>query len=116
MAGTRKVALVKSAAAWRAQVAKWKGEADEEDESGSDDELALSPALRRSVFFPRSLNLLFGGKAHWQRPAQSSAAQPERARRIVTEEALMMELLQAEYEGEEPDDGELEGSGDDYEA
>jgi hypothetical protein len=30
-------------------------------------------------------------------------------------EGLMMELLAAEYEGEAPDDGELKGSGDDYE-
>jgi len=27
----------------------------------------------------------------------------------------MMELLATEYEGEPPDDGELEGLGDDYE-
>ncbi|KAJ7870625.1 hypothetical protein B0H14DRAFT_2228359, partial [Mycena olivaceomarginata] len=32
----------------------------------------------------------------------------------VSEEGLYMELLAAEHSGEEPDDGELEGSGDDY--
>jgi hypothetical protein len=32
----------------------------------------------------------------------------------VLEEALYMQLLAAEHSGEEPDDGELEGSGDDY--
>ncbi|KAJ7218393.1 hypothetical protein GGX14DRAFT_390169 [Mycena pura] len=37
-----------------------------------------------------------------------------RRARIVTEESLYMELLAAEHSGEEPDDGALEGSGDDY--
>ncbi|KAJ7333203.1 hypothetical protein DFH08DRAFT_966046 [Mycena albidolilacea] len=32
----------------------------------------------------------------------------------VSEEGLYMELLAAEHSGKEPDDGELEGSGDDY--
>ncbi|KAJ7117578.1 hypothetical protein C8R44DRAFT_761877 [Mycena epipterygia] len=31
-----------------------------------------------------------------------------------TEEEQLMELLGAEHSDEEPDDGELEGSGDDY--
>jgi hypothetical protein len=31
-------------------------------------------------------------------------------------EALLMELLAAEHDSKEPDDGALEGSGDDYEA
>lgn len=37
-----------------------------------------------------------------------------RARKQVSEEAFRMELIVAEYSDEPPDDGELEGSGDDY--
>jgi hypothetical protein len=54
----------------------------------------------------RSLDLLFGGQA-WQ-PLGCLKRQP------FDEEAWMMELLAAEYDDEPPDDGELEGSGDDY--
>ncbi|KAJ7614224.1 hypothetical protein DFH06DRAFT_1344184 [Mycena polygramma] len=39
---------------------------------------------------------------------------PRPPRAAVSEEGLYMELLAAEHSGEEPDDGELEGSGDDY--
>ncbi|KAJ7798073.1 hypothetical protein B0H14DRAFT_3546293 [Mycena olivaceomarginata] len=40
---------------------------------------------------------------------------PRRApRKAFTREELLMELLAAEHSEEEPDDGELEGSGDDF--
>jgi hypothetical protein len=55
----------------------------------------------------QSLALLFGGKA--MQPLGHCKQQP------LDEEARMMELLTAEYEDEPPDDGKLEGSGNDYE-
>ena len=35
-------------------------------------------------------------------------------RKVFNREELLMELIAAEHSDEEPDDGELEGSGDDY--
>ncbi|KAJ7842047.1 hypothetical protein B0H13DRAFT_1648933, partial [Mycena leptocephala] len=51
---------------------------------------------------------LFGGTV--TRPI----GRPIRRARVVTEEGLYMELLEAEHSDEEPDAGALEGSGDDY--
>ncbi|KAJ7580634.1 hypothetical protein C8J56DRAFT_914794 [Mycena floridula] len=56
---------------------------------------------------PRSLELLFGGVS--KKPVQH---QP---RQVFNREVLLMELLGAEAEDEAPDDGALEGSGDDFE-
>ncbi|EJD33434.1 hypothetical protein AURDEDRAFT_177482 [Auricularia subglabra TFB-10046 SS5] len=58
-----------------------------------------------------NLALLFGGKA--ARPADVPPAATRR--KAFTEERLYMELLAAEYDDEEPDDGAKEGSEDDYE-
>ncbi|KAJ7200392.1 hypothetical protein GGX14DRAFT_372285, partial [Mycena pura] len=55
-----------------------------------------------------SLALLFGGKV------ANPVGKPRQKQ--FTREALMMELLAAEDSDEEPDDGALSGSGDDYEA
>ncbi|KAJ7886598.1 hypothetical protein B0H14DRAFT_2338165, partial [Mycena olivaceomarginata] len=52
------------------------------------------------------LSLLFGGKI--PNPLQRLS------RKAFTRETLLMELLAQEHSDEEPDDGELEGSGDDY--
>ena len=56
--------------------------------------------------FPRSLDLLFGGvvprAVGKRRPAQ------------FTREVLMMELFAAEESDEEPDNGALPGSEDEY--
>ncbi|KAJ7091592.1 hypothetical protein C8R44DRAFT_816891 [Mycena epipterygia] len=63
-------------------------------------------APRRSVrWLPCPLSHLFGGTI-------AKPPQPH-SRRAFTEERLM-ELLGAEHSDEELDDGELEGSGDDY--
>jgi hypothetical protein len=68
---------------------------------------------QRSKWLPRSLELLFGG--------QKKTSTDEKMRRAhrcqaYTEEARLMELLVDEELDEEriPDDGELEGSGDDF--
>jgi hypothetical protein len=100
--------LVNSKAAWRKQVAKWQKESRELDELSEDDTEVPEPPTgqRRRRWLPVSLDTLFGGKT----------ANPIRIRRqAFTEESLHMELLAAEHSDEAPDDGELEGSGDDYE-
>ncbi|THU83616.1 hypothetical protein K435DRAFT_629745, partial [Dendrothele bispora CBS 962.96] len=58
------------------------------------------------------LEKLFGGVA--TRPLDDFIA-PRTRKRAYDQERLMMELLAAEFSDEPPDDGELEGSGDDYE-
>ncbi|KAJ7692074.1 ribonuclease H-like domain-containing protein, partial [Mycena rosella] len=120
--------LVKSKAAWRKQTAKWQEELREEElereaegsagrEDEDDDEelpstvsVPAAPRLRRSrSWFPVTLANLFGGTV--SRPIGKPARRP----RVVSEEALYMELLGAEHSEEEPDAGALEGSGDDSE-
>ncbi|KAJ7864543.1 hypothetical protein B0H13DRAFT_1637672, partial [Mycena leptocephala] len=101
--------LVSSPAAWRKQVAKWQSEM-QEVESDSDTDNGpragqLTGGRRRASWLPIKLDKLFGGDLQ----------QPIRIRpQVVSEEVLYMQLLAAEHSGEEPDDGELEGSGDDY--
>ncbi|KAH9964091.1 hypothetical protein BJV74DRAFT_710395, partial [Russula compacta] len=53
-----------------------------------------------------SLELLFG------RQAKQPIGPPKQC--AFDKETQMMKLLAAEYEDEPPDDGALEGSGDDY--
>ncbi|KAJ7813322.1 hypothetical protein B0H13DRAFT_2468745, partial [Mycena leptocephala] len=107
--GSRPSKLVKSGAVWRAEVEKWvKAAKDNEDADVPTQEPA--PAAGRSrptKFFPRSLALLFGGEL--TKPVEK----PRREQ--FTEEVLMMELPAAEESDEEPDDGELSGSGDNFE-
>lgn len=89
---------------WRKELAKWV-EKERENESDTEEENQLiSTRLRRSA--ATSLAKLFGGTT--ARPV----TRPPRT--THSEEALLMELLEAEYEGEAPDDGALEGSGDDF--
>ncbi|KAJ3712352.1 hypothetical protein DFJ43DRAFT_1008518, partial [Lentinula guzmanii] len=57
---------------------------------------------------PATLEKLFGGNV--QRPV----AVPQQRRQALDPEARRMELLAAEFSDEAPDDGALEGSGDDY--
>ena len=56
-------------------------------------------------WLPCSLADLFKGES--KRPVVQR-------RQPFDHEALLMELLVAEHDDEEPDDGALEGSGDDY--
>ncbi|KAJ7023602.1 ribonuclease H-like domain-containing protein [Mycena alexandri] len=116
--------VVRSKAAWRRQMAKWQEELQEaemvdtdEDKEDSEDELpstipvaSAAPRPRRPrAWLPMPLTKLFGGKI--ARPIGNPARRP----RVVSEEALYMELLAAEHSGEEPDAGAQEGSGDDFE-
>ncbi|KAJ7067193.1 hypothetical protein C8F01DRAFT_1227950 [Mycena amicta] len=109
--------LVNSKAAWRRQVKEWQDDMQEVDETAnSDEELPESsssasssaPRRRQSCWLPTTLKALFGGVA--QNPIRM-----ERPRKAFTEETLYMELLNAEHSDEEPDNGEREGSGDDFE-
>ncbi|EJD40382.1 hypothetical protein AURDEDRAFT_170564 [Auricularia subglabra TFB-10046 SS5] len=108
--------LITSAAAWRKEFAKWQQEmADADgvsDEDGPEAQEPSAAAIKRAKsLFPRSLALLFGGKA--ARPADIPPAATRR--KAFTEERLYMELLAAEHADEEPDDGAKDGSEDDYE-
>ncbi|KAJ6527612.1 hypothetical protein DFH09DRAFT_1031843 [Mycena vulgaris] len=103
---SRESVLVSSPAAWRKQVAMWQSEMrDAESDSETDD--GPQAGRRRASWLPIKLDKLFGGDLE-----QPIRIRPQRA--AVSEEALYMQLLAAEHSGEEPDDGELEGSGDDY--
>ena len=69
---------------------------------------------QRSKLLPRSLDLLFSGRKEVDIDQQMRRLRRQQAH---TEEARLMELLADEEADEEgiPDDGELEGSGDDFE-
>ena len=99
--GSRPSKLVKSAAAWRAEVDKWVKAAQEDEDEGIPAEVPAPPASRSrsGKFFPRSLELLFGGEV------AKPVTKPRREQ--FTEEVLMMQLLAAEESDEEPDDSEL---------
>ncbi|KAG6850486.1 hypothetical protein C0991_010339 [Blastosporella zonata] len=78
----------------------------------SDDELAnVMYSCKQLKWLPRSLELLFGGSKETDVDEQLRHRQ-----QVYTEEARLMELLADEEADEEriPDDGELEGSGDDF--
>ncbi|KAJ6605628.1 hypothetical protein B0H10DRAFT_1820812 [Mycena sp. CBHHK59/15] len=108
--------LVTSRSAWRKLHASWMVMARQEEMAAESaggtptpdgDVPAPPPPGRSSKWLPCSLAKLFGGQIP-QPPTRAP-------RRAFTREELLMELLAAEHSDEEPDDGELEGSGDDYE-
>lgn len=102
--------IVNSAAGWRKELAKWKGDqrANDGDSESEGDEASPDQNSRRreKAWLPRSLALLFAGS---QRPLE------RRPRARFDEETRLMELLAAEHDDEALDDGALEGSGDEYE-
>ncbi|KAJ7191607.1 hypothetical protein GGX14DRAFT_600008 [Mycena pura] len=82
-----------------------------EDENENNGSVPTARVRRRgSSWLPttRALANLFGGAIAWP------FGRPARRAKVVSEEALYMELLAAEHSDEEPDAGALEGSGDDY--
>ncbi|KAK7015735.1 hypothetical protein R3P38DRAFT_2543461, partial [Favolaschia claudopus] len=119
--GGRRSVVIRTSTAWRRQVAEWQAETRELDaavsdpeEDDDDEELPPSvplpaPGRRRTQrsWFPTTLASLFGGQI--DNPFTIS-----RRERVVSEESLYMELFAAEHSGEEPDDGALSGSGDEY--
>ncbi|KAJ6604060.1 hypothetical protein B0H10DRAFT_2314225 [Mycena sp. CBHHK59/15] len=79
-----------------------------EDTEGSQT-VVEPPAPQRPGWLPCPLSRLFAGKI----PQPPGGRAPRKA---FTQQQLLMELLAAEHSEEEPDDGELEGSGDDYDS
>ncbi|KAJ6494246.1 hypothetical protein C8R45DRAFT_866803, partial [Mycena sanguinolenta] len=110
--------LVNSGAAWRKVYTSWAVEARVAEMETAELERNLAdegPAqsvpeppgpTRAGQWLPRPFSRLFGG-AIPQPPTRAP-------RKAFTRQQLLMELLAAEHSDEEPDDGELEGSGDDY--
>jgi hypothetical protein len=113
--------LVISRKGWRAEMAKWVQEeqgrselSDSVDDSDEEEQLrSATYGRQRSKWLPRSLELLFAGR--------KESDIDERLRRTCrqqayTEEARLMELLADEEADDDriPDDGELDGSGDDF--
>jgi hypothetical protein len=101
-------ALVNSEAGWRTEMAKWIGDARAADESDSDsesDDEVVSPAVQITKWSPCKLLVLFGGEV-------------KRSERVgqmeFDEEATLMEAFANQEEDEYPDDGAMEGSGDDF--
>ncbi|KAF8878171.1 ribonuclease H-like domain-containing protein [Gymnopilus junonius] len=112
-----KSGLVKTQAGWRKEMSKWVQKEREED-LDLDSTIAESVAnavygRNRSRWLPRSLELLFGGRKEIDKDEQRRR---DHRRTAYTEEARLMELLANEEADEEriPDDGELEGSGNEY--
>jgi len=108
-------ALVKSREGWRKEMAKWIREEQEKSDDSDNEELAnVTYGRQRSRWLPRSLDLLFAGRKEIDIDEQ---IRRNRRKQAHTEEARLMELLADEEADEDrvPDDGELEGSGDDFE-
>ncbi len=108
--------LVKSREGWRKEMSKWIREEQEKSDGSDDDneELAnVTYGRQRSKWLPHSLDLLFAGRKEIDIDEQMRR---NRRKQAYTEEARLMELLADEEADEErvPDDGELEGSGDDF--
>ncbi|KAG6825479.1 hypothetical protein H0H93_000637 [Arthromyces matolae] len=110
--GINRSKLIKSRSGWRTAMAQWneKERANSDDE---EDEPITAPQRRRAKWLPRSLELLFSGRKETDIDEQMRRIQRKTA---YTEEARLMELVAAEEADEDriPDDGELEGSGDEY--
>ncbi|KAF8164788.1 ribonuclease H-like domain-containing protein [Crassisporium funariophilum] len=115
--------LVRSRDGWQKEMAKWvqkeqkrSDRSDEGEDDNSDDNM-LQDAMygrQRSKWLPRSLDLLFGGR---KESDVDEHLRRSNRRQAYSEEARLMELLANEAEDAEiiPDDGELEGSGDNFE-
>lgn len=104
--------LVVSWSGWRREMAKWVQKEKEKDDKDDEELASVVYGRRWSKWLPRSLELLFAGRAETDVNKQLERTRRQNAH---TEEACLMELLVDEVEGEQyPDDGELEGSGDDF--
>jgi hypothetical protein len=101
--------IITSGKSWRHVIEGWRKTEQDADSDSDTDAPETSGGTQSRSLLPRSLELLFGGKA-----MRSASVNTGASRRPFDRETLMMELLAAEYEDEPLDDGELEGSGDDY--
>jgi hypothetical protein len=111
-----KSALVRSRKGWREEMGRWVQEEQERsDDLGEDKELlSATYGRQRSKWLLRLLELLFAGR---KKSDIGEQLRKTRRRQAYSKEAQLMELLADEEADEErtPDDGELEGSGDDFE-
>ncbi|TFK58634.1 hypothetical protein BDN72DRAFT_781827 [Pluteus cervinus] len=106
--------IVKSRAAWRKEMAKWIREEQERDSDDEDEIANVTYGRKRSKWLPKTLEILFAG----QTESDVNEKEKRRQRRnAYSEEARLMELLVDEEMDEDKilDDGEREGSGDDFE-
>ncbi|GLB43957.1 hypothetical protein LshimejAT787_1501410 [Lyophyllum shimeji] len=105
--------MIKSCEAWQKEMAKWVQEERAQSDDDDDEVVDVAYGQGHSKWLPRSLDLLFGGRKKTDIDQQIRRIRRQQA---YIEEALLMELLAAGEEDKEriPDDGELEGSGDDY--
>ncbi|KAF8871332.1 hypothetical protein CPB84DRAFT_1754067 [Gymnopilus junonius] len=112
--------MVKSREGWQKEMAKWVQKQGEHTDNGTDsddDDDVLSMVMYghgRSKWLLWSLDLLFGG---WKELSIDEQTRWSRRQNAYMEEARLMELL-ADEEADEnpvPDDGELEGLGNDFE-
>jgi hypothetical protein len=113
--------LVKSCEGWRKEMAKWVQEeqarselSDSVDDSDEEEQLwNVTYGQQRSKWLPRSLKLLFTGCKESEINEQLRHTCRQQA---YTEEARLMELWADEEADEDriPDDGELDGSGDNF--
>ncbi|KAG5337811.1 hypothetical protein C0989_008819 [Termitomyces sp. Mn162] len=96
---------------WREEMTRW---IEKEQEHTDDEDLAAAAyGHQHSKWLPWTLDLLFGGQKETDIDEQ---VRRMRQKQAYTEEAWLMELLADEEADEDriPDDGELEGSGNDY--
>ncbi|KAF8881821.1 hypothetical protein CPB84DRAFT_1871987 [Gymnopilus junonius] len=107
--------LVKTRESWQKEMVKWvQKQGEHDDEESDEDELPTRVYGKgRSKWLPRSLDLLFGGHKETSAEEQTRCLRRQQA---YTKEVRLMELLADEEADEDPtpDDGELEGSGDDF--
>ncbi|KAJ7166407.1 ribonuclease H-like domain-containing protein [Mycena crocata] len=105
--GKRRQVLVKTKRGWQKEFLKWVM-ASREAEAAEEEDPPQPAASGSRKWLPLPFSKLFGDDA--PRPVDH-----RRIRRPTFDrEQLLMELLAAEHSDEAPDDGELEGSGDDY--
>ncbi|KAG6858629.1 hypothetical protein C0995_015230, partial [Termitomyces sp. Mi166 len=105
--------LVKSRGGWCREMAKWV-EKKQGEESDDEDLVDAMYGRQHLKWLPQSLDLLFSGRKETDIDQQICRM---RQRAAHTEEAWLMELLADEEADEDriPDDGELEGSSNDFE-
>ncbi|KAK7440943.1 hypothetical protein VKT23_016719 [Stygiomarasmius scandens] len=107
--------VVNSRQKWRAELKKWVEQAQLFDQEMNDDSIAPPlPEGTTRAWLPRSLEMLFGGAKPVEPDNPLQQRLTRRRREVPSEEGLLMELFALEQEEYCPDDGELEGSGDEY--
>ena len=105
--------LVKFCAAWQNEMAKWVQEEQDQSEDEDDNLADVMHGCQCSKWLLQLLDLLFGG---WKETDIDKQVRWIQRQQAYMEEAHLMELLADEEVNQDriPDDGELEGSGDNF--